>query len=1121
MTRVIHRNFSKDDAASVGFPLSDHLRDHVHLTNCIHLKNHMHRHSPMLSERSLMRDLIMLQRSRSLRDPSASPPPSWISPSVSSTLGISAARDGLTHSGRRSIGVDRRRESKAGRLSVSSPRAPSFATSKVAAEETSYVNDEVSKEEEDGRKPSKSKGKKVHSKTLSEQLDEAPIQTDTESRRNLGHRGHRKDKMEEDIEEEPELSGHVYCTGLKRMKRRRFRGVRKPRASVDSKSLAQDSVQGTGKLYMGDGQLEDTEMDVSRAPGNGCGIPWNWSRIHHRGKTFLDKAGRSLSCGLSDPRLRKAEGSCPQSQKDASTMPVASDPLTSSTDSDSEALPLLVEPPGSQESTGDHFLVQDYSGELGIYANNSSRDELDTDLESEARSGSHHKSRGGTLGRHRSLTQKYMPRTFKDLVGQNLVVQALSNAVLRRKVGLIYVFYGPHGTGKTSCARVFAKALNCQSMDHPKPCDVCSSCISHNLGKSRNVMEVGAASAFDYENIMEDVLDKALLSPLSSRYRVFIIDDCETLPPDSWSALSKVIDRAPRHVIFILISSSLDHLPHIIISRCQKFFFPKIKDSDIICMLQWIATSDGLAIDKDALKLIASLSDGSLRDAEMTLDQLSLLGQRISLPLVQELVGLVSDEKLVDLLDLALSADTVNTVKSLREIMETGVEPLALMSQLATIITDILAGSYVFTREKLRRKFFRRLTLSREDMEKLRQALKTLSEAEKQLRLSNDKLTWLTAALLQLAPDQHYMLPTSSAHTSLSHSPLLVNNIGEKDLNFANEHEGMLSSELRGSKLGNNCSRGTNGVVTSYIHHGRRNVEHGSESPLQSIETANQNGGCKSARNHKGNERIWRMVLENIQSDVLKQFLFQESRLGSVSFGKAPTARLIFNSPANKAKAEKFRGQILQAFESTLHSEVILEIRCESKKDMGHLPVDMIVPNQRPHYLGSENLMRGLTKDNDQGIGSSHGGRIHTNTHGEITEIAASPRDGGEKGLINGIGEFKEASSLQHQGSFALSHSRESEEQRRRQSLVRGKVSLAHVIQQAEGCAQAGGWSKRKAMSIAEKLEQDNLRLEPRSRSLICWRVPRMRRRKLPHLRIRTQKPRYLLKMVTCGRCLS
>ena len=273
-----------------------------------------------------------------------------------------------------------------------------------------------------------------------------------------------------------------------------------------------------------------------------------------------------------------------------------------------------------------------FSGELGIFSKSS---ELDSDLASEARSGQ--RSRGSHRARQRSLTQKYAPRTFKDVVGQSLVVQALSNAILKKKIGLVYVFYGPHGTGKTSCARVFAKALNCHSAEHRRPCDSCASCIAHNLGKSRSLLEIGPVGNIDLDSIV-DILDNVMLSPMPSQHRVFIIDDCNTLPPDTWSVISKVVERAPRRVVFILISPNLD-LPHIIVSRCQKFFFPKLKECDIINTLQWISTSEGLDVDRDALKLIASRSDGSLRDAEMTLDQLSLLGQRISMSLVQELVS--------------------------------------------------------------------------------------------------------------------------------------------------------------------------------------------------------------------------------------------------------------------------------------------------------------------------------------------------------------------------------------------------------------------------------------------------------------------------------------------------
>lgn len=1210
MTRAVRINYLKDENGAI----SDHLRNHVHLTNCIHLKNHMHRHSPILAERSLMRDLILLQRSRSLRDPSTSPP-SWHSPSVVDSLAKKLEKEGVVNCGRRSLGVDRRRE--AGRLSGTSPPVGSMATSKVAAAEVTWENDggagfrgrtrdaRRSRGEEIDRKNRKSnpsvgtdwplqeshdsgrasalalrtsevkerrtpkKGDQVqstYSKTLSEQLKEHPVDSEDVGSYHRHHHG--KCLLDEKTSEEPAQSVYSYCNGLNRGKRRKFRGVRRARVSIGSRDIATHNelsvasntlAQGSArpKYSMEEGEEEDDEVEVTRAPRNGCGIPWNWSRIHHRGKTFLDIAGRSLSCGLSESRLRRAEGNAPQRRRDVSDMPVASDHSSSSAKSDSEALPLLIEPPGSQESADDAAWGHEYSGELGIFANHSLRHDRDSDLASEARSGDRHNSRGHRNGRHRSLTQKYMPKTFKDLVGQNLVVQALSNAVVRRKVGLLYVFYGPHGTGKTSCARIFARALNCQSPENPKPCGICNSCITLELGKSRNVLELGPVGNFDFESIM-DLLDSMVSPQLPSQYRVIIIDDCDTLPHDSWNSISKVIEVAPRRVVFVLVSTSLDHLPHIIISRCQKFFFPKLKDADIIYTLQLITTKESLEIDKDALKLIASRSDGSLRDAEMTLDQLSLLGQRISVPLVQELVGLIADEKLVDLLDLALSADTVNTVKNLREIMEAGVEPLALMSQLATIITDILAGTYVFTRERLRRKFFRRPSLSKEDTEKLRQALKTLSEAEKQLRVSNDRLTWLTAALLQLAPDQQYILPSSSADTSFIQSPVALNNAGMRDITRTHNSE---QADVRNNGRCLATSNGMENVETGNaddvaLHSYMSGKKHVGVTPARSSALSTDiirgSGGQIPGKARREIEEIWLAVLEKIQSNALKQFMHQEGKLISVSFGAAPTVQLVFSSHVNKSRAEKFRGHILEAFASVLGSPVTIEIRCESRKDMraegpralptsGNGSGQKITElesfsNERILKTGSESHIKRLSKDKVvKGGDSNQARRLPSDSHeiskSEIVEVAVSPQEckcsehvgNGtqveERGMESAWVE--EATSSHHQSTLAP-HTERSRiaEQHQRQSLVRSKVSLAHVIQQAEGCTQRNGWSRRKAISIAEKLEQENLRLEPRSRNLLCWKSSRIPRGKLSRLRFKTRKPCSLLKLVPCARCL-
>nr|KJB69678.1 hypothetical protein B456_011G036600 [Gossypium raimondii] len=1150
MTRGVSDRILKDANGNI----SDHLRNHIHLTNCIHLKNHMHKHSPMLADRSLMRDLIVLQRSRSLRDPSASPP-SWHSPSVVDLLYKKGDR-GAVREGRRSLGAEVQADGR--RVSVSSPPLAAMGEASGVNEGVPVTSDRSTKSgardsrrvrreesgrrssrtdligenkepvmEQDGndlapdaisgnselknRKSKKVKGKQtqvVQIKTLSEQLNDVPLDNDDVASSNVCGRHARPEKT-------PEVAAvHGHSSGLNRVKRRKFRGTRRSRAapssrevgvqnelSVASNSFAQGSLHP--KYGMEEEENEYDDRNVTRAPRNGCGIPFNWSRIHDRGKTFLDIAGRSFSCGLSDSRLRK--GRSGSHGRNAPEMPVESDPSSSSAKSNAEALPLLIEASGSLDSTENARWVNDYSGELGIFADNLLKRNVDSDLASEARFGNQRKLGRNLRSRHQNITQKYMPRTFRDLVGQNLVSQALSNAVMKRKVGLLYVFYGPHGTGKTSCARIFARALNCQSVEQPKPCGVCNSCISHDMGKSRNIREVGPISNFDFESIM-DLLDNMIISQLPSQYRVFIFDDCDTLSSDCWSAISKVIDRVPRRVVFILVSSSLDILPHIIVSRCQKFFFPKLKDADIIYSLQWIASREDIEIEKDAVKLIASRSDGSLRDAEMTLEQLSLLGRKISVLLVQELVGLISDEKLVDLLDLALSADTVNTVKSLRVIMETGVEPLALMSQLATVITDILAGSYDFTKERHRRKFFRRQPLSKEDMEKLRQALKTLSEAEKQLRMSNDKLTWLTAALLQLAPDQQYILPISSAGTSSHHSPLPLSDVDRRH-DVRKSSRGLSKNarpeNLHAGSLGNFETGMVNG-----IHFDRKRHAASGMAPQQTsiVFTERQN----LVKNRNGIEEIWLQVLEKIQVSGLKEFLYSEGKLISVSLGAAPTVQLMFSSPMTKSKAEKFRGHILQAFETVLGSSVTVEIRCEAKKDAraGVGPSQMVMDPES----NSRNRMHAGVGSQAQQAGN------------EIVEIPASPREAKDNEHADNFESNIRGLTLADAATYrkpTLAGRRKLGELSKSQSIVRSKVSLAHVIQQAEGCTQRNGWSKRKAVSIAEKLEQENLRLEPQSKSLLCWKATRVTRRKLSRLKIRTRRPHSLLKFVSCGKCLS
>lgn len=363
MTRIVRDRILKDANGNI----NDHLRNHIHLTNCIHLKN-MHKHSPLLADKSLIRDLAVLQRSRSLRDPSASPP-SWQSPSVVDLILKRGEKEAATGNGRRSVGTEYPRDVRG--MVGSSPSEVGRPTAKVTPSDISRNMDEAAavseyssrseshecgrfeREKSSGRnlsaelmaqrnepelaedgdnrvygnvsgssgkkdKNAKQKGRHKQEdfiKTLSEQLNEVREDSD-DAASSHAHMHGRYSQIENFAEGTSEVPKHGSSSGLNRGKRRKVRSTRRHRASVGSRhasgqsemsvasnSLAQGAVMHR-KYHLGEGD-EHTEQNFSRAPRNGCGIPWNWSRIHDRGKSFLDMAGRSFSCGLSDSRLKK------------------------------------------------------------------------------------------------------------------------------------------------------------------------------------------------------------------------------------------------------------------------------------------------------------------------------------------------------------------------------------------------------------------------------------------------------------------------------------------------------------------------------------------------------------------------------------------------------------------------------------------------------------------------------------------------------------------------------------------------------------------------------------------------------------------------------------------------
>ncbi|MCO5601076.1 hypothetical protein L7F22_055195 [Adiantum nelumboides] len=564
----------------------------------------------------------------------------------------------------------------------------------------------------------------------------------------------------------------------------------------------------------------------------------------------------------------------------------------------------------------------------------------------------------------RNLSQKYRPKVFEDVVGQHIVAQALSNAILRSRIAPVYLFQGSRGTGKTSAARIFAAALICSSQEGHRPCGACRECVSVATGKCSEVREVDAASNNGVERV-KVLLEETISAPSLLRYKVFVIDECHVLTTETWNCLLKILEEPPMNVVFILITTDADQLPRTVVSRCQKFPFPKIKDSEIVKRLQKLASLEDLAIDAETLQLIASRSEGSLRDAETILDQVSLLGQQINSSTVYQLVGSVSDDRLLGLLNSALMADTISTVRRARELVDSGVEPLSLMSRLATLITDILAGTFKLL-EKQRKGFFRKQSLSEMKLERLRVAMKTLSEAEKQLRTSNDRTTWLIAALLQLGPERSLLFPASYAGSSISQSPIALDeneavdfehrssdrqtwpdgditfsqNVNSEPVPIDNRNEidysvcvknerpqyWTMESVSQDASHGKVLSLTAQGETPSKMLQGTDKSLYPTESVVEEFNASIEQRLIPSKLND-----IWSKVVERCQSNPLRQLLYASMRLISISISEVDAVvHLEVCNPDDTASCERSQKRIANLFELVLGFPVEIKMSLAS-----------------------------------------------------------------------------------------------------------------------------------------------------------------------------------------------
>src|SRR6187551_1992157 len=289
------------------------------------------------------------------------------------------------------------------------------------------------------------------------------------------------------------------------------------------------------------------------------------------------------------------------------------------------------------------------------------------------------------------LARKYRPQRFDDVVGQEVVTRTLRNAIASKRLAHAFVFAGSRGCGKTTTARILARALNCEKGPTPDPCGVCDACVEIAQGRDLDVLEIDAASHTGVDNIREVVIAGLAFPPARDRYKIFIIDEVHQLSAASFNALLKSIEEPPPHVVFMMATTELDKIPDTILSRSQVFEFKTIPTKSIIEQLRKIADAEQITVPDDALGLIARAAEGSMRDSQSAFDQvLAFSGTTVTMDDVTTVLGLVGRDLLFDLLDAVVEEDGTRAFALVDRAVESGHELKLVLRELTRVVRDIM-----------------------------------------------------------------------------------------------------------------------------------------------------------------------------------------------------------------------------------------------------------------------------------------------------------------------------------------------------------------------------------------------------------------------------------------------